>query len=326
MNNTGKKSSSDGPKRVYLLYGEESYLVREHTERLRAAVTDKSVEMLNLSVFEGKTDADVIINACDTLPFMSERRFVLVKDSGLFEAGRKDDTEKLKDYLPDIPQSTVLCFAEKKADKRNALYKAASRTGVCMELNTPDDNELAAWINKKSGKRVDMRRAMYIIRNVGTSMELLERELDKLLSAAEDTEEINEELIDSVCTKSPETNVFEMIEAVGAKQSAKALEIYNNMLRMKQSPVYVLKTMSRQFKLIMQCKYLKGKGMDAASIAGELSLRRFVADRCLRQAKNFSMASLVQALDDCARCDADFKSGRISDRLGVEVIILKYSR
>ena len=157
-------------------------------------------------------------------------------------------------------------------------------------------------------------------------MEALEGEIDKLMSYASKDEEITVDLIDNICTKSPETNIFEMVDAIGRKQPAKALEIYHNMLRMKQSPVYVLKTTARQFKLILQCKYLQGKGMNNAQIAEELSLRRFVADRCLQQAKNFKTATLVNALDDCAKCDIDFKSGKITDKLGVEVIILKYCK
>ncbi len=83
-------------------------------------------------------------------------------------------------------------------------------------------------------------------------------------------------------------------------------------------------------KLILEFKYLQGKyncmGMGAVAIAEELLLRRFIADRCLQQANNFKIPTLVKALEDCAKRDTDFKSGKITDKLGVEVIILKYSR
>ena len=98
--------------------------LEKYFDAIRAALVDPSTEMLNYSYFNGKTDIDNIITACDTLPFMSEKRLVAVKDSKLFEPGRKDDSEKLKDYIPNIPQSTVLCFVEDKADKRSSLYKA----------------------------------------------------------------------------------------------------------------------------------------------------------------------------------------------------------
>lgn len=313
-------------KRAYLLYGEELYLVREYVARLRQAVTDKATEMLNLSVFEGRTEVDTIINACETLPFMSSKRLVIVKDSKLFEVGRKDDTDRIKEYITNLPDTTIICFAEDKVDKRNALYKAVAKVGVCTEFTFLKDNELVKWVSDKSSKRIKGATAEYLIRNVGTSMEALDGEIDKLVSYTAEGGEITNAVIDSICTKSPETNVFEMIEAIGKKQPAKALEIYNNMLRMKQSPVYVLKTAARQFKLILECKYLQGKGYSAAAIAEELSLRKFIVDRCVQQAKNFKISALINALDDCAKCDIDFKSGKITDKLGVEVIILKYSR
>ena len=314
------------PERVYLVFGEEKYLVRENIEKIKENVVDKSMEMMNLSIFEGKAEADKIIAASETLPFMSDYRMVLVKDSGLFDRGRKDDTEKLKEYMDKIPESTVICFREDKVDKRNALYKAVKKYGVCMEFEFLKDRELIKWVCEKGEKRIKSPMAEYLIKNVGTSMETLEGELNKLLSGTGDGGEITKGLIDSLCTKSPETNVFEMVEAIGRKQPEKALEIYNNMLRMKQSPMYVLKMAARQFKLIMQCKYLKGRGKNASQIAEELNQRSFIIKGCLGQADNFKMSSLVSALEDCAKCDMDFKSGRITDKLGVEVIILKYSR
>ena len=282
--------------------------------------------MMNYNYFAGKADVDNIISACDTLPFMSENRLVAVKDSKLFEAGRKDDSEKLKDYIQNIPESTVLCFVEDKADKRSGLYKEIKKYGCCAEFSFLKDRELIGWVCDEGKGRIKSDVAEYLIKCVGTAMESLEGEIDKLLNYLPQGEPVTRQVIDSICTKSPETNVFDMVEAIGKKQPARALEIYNNMLRMKQSPFYVLKMTARQFKLILECKYLHGKGLSEAEISERLSLRNFVVRGCLSQAKNFKTRVLVEALKDCAKCDMDFKSGKISDRLGVEVIILKYSK
>lgn len=313
-------------KTVYLLSGEEVYMVKKYFDAIRAALVDPSTEMLNYSYFNGKTDIDNIITACDTLPFMSEKRLVAVKDSKLFEPGRKDDSEKLKDYIPNIPQSTVLCFVEDKADKRSGLYKAVKKYGCCAEFDFLKDRDLIGWVCNEGKGRIKSDMAEYLIKCVGTAMESLEGEIDKLINYVPQGELVTREIIDSICTRSPETNIFDMVEAIGKKQPAKALEIYNNMLRMKQSPFYVLKMTARQFKLILECKYLAGKGMGENEIAERLSLRNFVVRGCLAQARNFKTPVLVEALKDCAKCDVDFKRGKISDRLGVEVIILKYSK
>ncbi len=313
-------------KRVYLLSGEEVYLVKKYFDAIKKAVVDSATEMMNYNYFTGKIDVDNIISACDTLPFMSENRLVAVKDSKLFEAGRKDDSEKIKDYIQNIPESTVLCFVEDKADKRSGLYKEIKKYGCCAEFSFLKDRELIGWVCDEGKGRIKSDVAEYLIKCVGTAMESLEGEIDKLLNYLPQGESVTRQTIDSICTKSPETNVFDMVEAIGKKQPARALEIYNNMLRMKQSPFYVLKMTARQFKLILECKYLQGKGLSEAEISERLSLRNFVVRGCLSQAKNFKTGVLVEALKDCAKCDMDFKSGKISDRLGVEVIILKYSK
>jgi DNA polymerase-3 subunit delta len=66
--------------------------------------------------------------------------------------------------------------------------------------------------------------------------------------------------------------------------------------------------------------------MGERAIAEELGLRAFFVKNYLQQASNFTIPTLCKALEDCAKCDIDFKSGKITDRLGVEVIIMKYSR
>ena len=230
--------------RVYLLSGEEVYLVKKYFDAIKKAVVDPATEMMNYNYFVGKADVDNIISACDTLPFMSENRLVAVKDSKLFEAGRKDDSEKLKDYIQNIPESTVLCFVEDKADKRSGLYKEIKKYGCCAEFSFLKDRELIGWVCDEGKGRIKSDVAEYLIKCVGTAMESLEGEIDKLLNYLPQDESVTRQTIDSICTKSPETNVFDMVEAIGKKQPAKALEIYNNMLRMKQSPFYVLKTVS----------------------------------------------------------------------------------
>jgi DNA polymerase-3 subunit delta len=284
------------------------------------------MEMMNFNLFDGAVESDLIINASETLPFMSEKRFVLVKDSGLFDTGRKDETDKLKEYVDKIPDTTVVCFVESKVDKRNALYKAVGKCGSCVEYSFMDVPELSRWVCTLANNRIKPTTAEYLIRCVGISMEKLSGEVDKLINYLSEDEEITPSLIDAMCAKSTETKVFELIDAIGRKQPQKALEIYQNMLRAKESPVLVLKLMARQFKIILECSYLSRKNMGERAIAEELGLRPFFIKNYLQQASNFTIPTLCKALEDCAKCDIDFKSGKITDRLGVEVIIMKYSR
>jgi len=112
-------------KRVYLLYGVEGFLLGHWQKRLADGVlggigTDAN---LNFKLFDGKVPVADIIAAAETMPFFSDHRLVLLKDTGLFEAGRKDDSEEMAKYIADIPDSTVLVFVEKCVDNRGRLFK-----------------------------------------------------------------------------------------------------------------------------------------------------------------------------------------------------------
>lgn len=314
-------------KKVYLIFGEEDYLVKKYTELLKNNIVDEENSMMNIDVFEGNNcDVNNIIAAGDTAPFFSDYRLVIVSNSGLFKEGRKADTALMAEAVKNIPDGCVYLFTNEKADKRNSLYKTVKKTGYCCEINYQDSKALIEWIKKESGNRLDNNTASYFVRNIGNSMKHLSVELDKLLAYAGD-EKITSEDIDIACSKSAEVNIFNMVGAIGSKNTEKALEIYNNMIFEGEEPIGILAMIARQFRLMLQCKYLQSKNnFNARQIAAELKMRDFVVTGCLNQAKNFKLTVLMKGIEDCAKCDTDIKSGIIAPKLGVELIILKYSK
>ena len=123
-----KELTGDGIKGCYLLYGEDEYTRRKAEERLKRAVVDEASEMMNLSVFSDvKTTAGQIIEAAETMPFLSDRRFILAKDCGFFSEGKKAETELLAEYIPQIPDTACVVFSETAPDKRMKLYKAVDK-------------------------------------------------------------------------------------------------------------------------------------------------------------------------------------------------------
>ena len=102
-------------KPVYLLFGEEVFLKNTYKKRLREAIIGE--DTMNFARFEGKgLDVDELIRLADTMPFFAERRLILVEDSGFF----KNASEALVKYLPDMPDTTCLVFAESEVDKRSS--------------------------------------------------------------------------------------------------------------------------------------------------------------------------------------------------------------
>lgn len=325
MKNIDEDISLKKFKRVYLIIGDENYLINQYENKLKNAVVPEEYKMMNSITFDGINDTEDVASAVETLPFFSDYRLVVIKDSGLLKQGKKDMTDKMVNIVKNIPETAVIIFSDEEVDKRNSLYKAIKKYGYVCEINKLKDAELIRWLGKQSKGKMSSSLAAYFVQTIGDQMDTLNGELDKLLAYCGDNA-ITKESIDTVCTKSLESNIFDMMDALGYKKADKALDIYNNMLVMKQSPVAVLTMLARQFKLILQCKYLLKKGYSKREIASELSQREFIVDKYIKQGRNFSIQTLMQANADCAELDVRFKQGLITDVLGVEMLILKYSR
>lgn len=314
-------------KPVYLIYGDEPYMVRYYanlfTERLL------SDPMMNRDIFEGKDfEIDQAINAADTLPFLSEYRLVYIKDSGLVAPGRKDDTETLAKYLPSIPDSTIMIFVETTADKRSRLYKQIVAVGRAVECKIPTETELIRWVTnifKKKGKQIDQKTARMLIATTPKGMDTVYAEADKLGDFVGDRTVITPDDIQVVCTKSLEARIFDLVGALCSGETEKALVQYHNMLAAKEQPLMVLAMMARQFRMVLKCRVCIEKRMPQNEIAAVLGLHGFIVKECMGQAQNYSSGRLLEALLDCQDTDIRIKTGLIDGELGVELLIVRYS-
>jgi len=316
-------------KRAYLLYGEEKFLIRYYENLLKEALLPSGADIMNYDAFEDKAvSGQRILDACRTAPFFNEYRMVLVRDSKLFVPGRKADADFTADFLAEIPESTVLVFVEGDVDRRSRLFKKLSDAGGAAEFKTPADKELSVWVNnmvKKRGCGIAANAAQLLLRTTARNMEALSSEIEKLTGYVGAGRQIAASDVEEICTPALETQIFSLVDAVGAKNPERALDLFNNMLLMKEQPLIILTMIIRQFRLVLLVRELSGKGRSNNDIANFLSIRGFVVTECLRQGSGFKKDDLASALKDCLEADLNIKNGRMSDKLAIETIIVKYS-
>ena len=317
-------------KDLYLLYGEEKYLIKKYEAELKEAIVSGEMEMMNCDIFEGKAiESNRIIDAAMTLPFMSERRLVVIKESGLFTTGRKDETEKIKDFLASDLGTTTLVFIEEEIDKRNALYKLVAKKGEALEFKSPPEKELIAFVSnifKKQKIKISPQAASHLLISTAGSMEGIVLETEKLISFKGKNTEIIVEDIDLVCTKALEVRIFELVGSLAMKNTKIALEVYHNLILMKESPLMILALIIRQFRLLLLTRYMDRKRKSRDEIAAVLGLRGFVVGECLKQSKNFSETILLNALNECLETDVNIKTGKMEAVLAVELLIIRYAQ
>lgn len=266
-------------KPVYLLFGEEVFLRNTYKKRLREAVVGEDV--MNFARFEGKgLDVDELIRLADTMPFFAERRLILIEDSGFF----KSASEALVKYLPEMPDTTCLVFAESEVDKRNKLYKKVKSLGYAAEMARQDAAQLGRWaggILAKEGRKITNRTMELFLSMVGDDMENIRMELEKLISYTMGRDVITDEDVKAVCTIRVNSRIFEMVAAIAGRQTRRAMELYEDLLTLKEPPMRILFLIARQFNQILQVKELMEKGMDRGTIASKLKLQPFVAGKTI---------------------------------------------
>lgn len=308
-------------KQAYLLYGEERYLKKQYTDKLRKALCNEGDDM-NTHFFEGKNlPVGEIIDLAETLPFLAQRRVIFINDSGLFKSGG----EKMAEYLAEPNESTCFVFTESEIDKRSKLYKAVQSKGCVSEFSMQDENTLKRWIAgilNKENKKITENSVQYFLTKAGTDMENIRMELEKLVCYCLDRDVITNEDIDAVCTNRISNHIFEMIDAIADKQTSKALQLYYDLLALKEPPMRILFLIARQYNMLLQVKELKSHGFDNKVIATKIGVPPFAVGKYAAQASRFKTADLKQALRQCVEAEEAVKTGRMNDVMSVEILIV----
>lgn len=314
-------------KQMYLLYGEEEYLKRQYRDKFLQALTDPE-DTMNFHRFEGnKIDVQEVISLADTMPFFADYRTMLIVDSGWF----KSPCEEMAEYLKHPSETVRFLFIEKEMDKRGKMYKTVSKDGIDIEFKEMEAASVHRWmagLAAKEGKKMDAGAVELLTQRVGLDMGTIHNEMEKLLSYTYSKDRITETDVEALAARSLEERVFEMVEAIVGKQQKKALRLYYDLLALQKRPNDVLFLLTRQFNQMMQAKELKEKGYDRSGIAKKMKLppnQTFLADKYPRQAARYALGELKKIVTECVETEEAIKSGRIADKLGVELLIVKYS-
>lgn len=309
---------------VYLLYGEEAYLKKQYKDKLKHAMVPEG-DTMNFSAFEGKSiNPKEIIDLAETLPFFADRRVILIENSGFF----KNACEELAEYLPQVAPATHFIFVEEEVDKRSKMYKAAKASGRIVEFLPQNEELLTRWILgrlKREGKNITGSVMQLFLTKTGTDMGNIDRELEKLLCYTLDRDVITAEDVEAVVTEQTTNKIFEMVNAVAEHNQRRALDLYYDLLTLKEPPMRIMFLISRQFQILFHVRDMAAKGLDQQTMAKKAGIPPFAVRKNVSQAKGFTMEQLKQALRDGAELEESVKTGRMDDRMAVELFLMKYS-
>ncbi len=219
-----------------------------------------------------------------------------------------------------------MVFVESEVDKRNKLYKKVKDNGYAAELKKQDADQLMRWaagILAKDGKKITRQVMEYFMERTGDDMENIRMELEKLICYTMGREVITKEDVEAVGTVHVTNRIFEMVTAIVAGNTRKAMDLYEDLLTLKEPPMRILFLIAKQFNQLLQVKELAGKGAQKSEIASKVKVPPFVAGKLMAQARVFTRDQILSYVEFCVDAEEAVKTGRLSDRLAVELLIAR---
>ena len=310
-------------KPIYYICGTDDYLIEEAVRAIRKEALTSGFESMNYDSFEGKgLDPSAVLSAASTMPAFSERRLVLVKDAGAIKA---PEAAAFSQYFDDPCPSTTLVFvAEGKPVKTGALYKALSAKKCVEAYDRMSDRELAGWVAKEAKRQsrsITAAAALKLVAIAGTRLRDVKSELDKVLLYAGDKLEIDEKDVEDSGLDCREEVIFNLSDAIGAKDADRAFQIYEKLSG--EAPLAVLGIIARQIRMLLKTRVMLDSGANAQAVNSGLKLWPSKTAEFIGMSRRFTQKELLGAMAALSDADTEFKSGRLPQSTVLPKLILK---
>lgn len=306
---------------VYLFCGSEKYLMEEALRKVESLVVELATRCFNYNVFQGsEATAETIIDVAQTIPMMARRRLVVVKD---IDKLKSPEMERLAKYLKDPSPSTCLILMADKVDMRKGVFQTLKNCTIKFEPLY--ENQLPQWIKREvetRGKRITPQASQFLAEAVGSDLLRLRNELEKLVLYVGDGKEITVQDVEAVSTKGRLKSIFELTDAVGGRNTGKAMKVLGELLDNGENGVYILYMITRQLRLIWKVKELMDLGKRADVIGKELGIQPFLLKGVIEQARIFSREDLREVFPRLLEADASLKSGKLTERMVLERLFI----
>jgi DNA polymerase-3 subunit delta len=335
----------------YIFHGDDEFSRAEELTRLRGKLAggDQSMADLNTSVLDGgQLTLGELRHTCDTIPFMSDRRLVIVLGllGRLAKRGRSRQPEgseedepgwkrayvqELAAYLPSLPPKTRLIFVENRTlTPSHPILKLAQREeqGHIRHFPLPKQQEIAGWIWRRTwekGGEIDRQAANLLAQLVGRDLRMLGQEIEKLMLYA-DGQPVETDDVKTLVSRARETSIFDMVDAVSRRESDHALQLLHHLLDDGEASLYLLTMLVRQIRILIQVSELRDRGLTEKQITDHLKLHPFVVKKALPQSRNFTMAQLETAYSLLVEADWSIKTGKIEDVLALDLLVVELAR
>ncbi|MBX4201645.1 DNA polymerase III subunit delta [Candidatus Saccharibacteria bacterium] len=290
---------------ITTLTGNNQYLIRRRLNELVDKFEAEHGELALQKIDAEEADPGAILEAVQSLPFLASRKMVVVRGLG----ANKTASEQIEQIISSGGDTTDIVFYEPAVDRRTAYYKVLKSLTTLEEYNDLDIQKLAGWLAeeaKNQSGELSYSDANYLVERVGTSQELLANELQKLITY---NSKISRDTIDLLTVKTPQSKVFDLLDAAFAGNKKRALELYAEQRAQKVEPQAIIALIAWQLELIALAFY--GKGRDSNQIAKEAGVSPYPVTKAQRLASTLSLSELTDMINRALYIDEQSKTTQL---------------
>lgn len=288
--------------------------------RLRDRVAEVADLDFNYEAFDGESaDPHAVVAAANTLPFASERRLVVVRSVDRMDAAAQ---AVLTEYAQNPATTACLVLVAKKMRKDSKLYRTVDALKGVAEYKAPQRNEYTKWVTDlfaARGRRINADGAQALVRTVGRDLRRLETEAEKILAFAGDRVDLDRDDVESVVVGTTPVTVFDFLNALGARQCARALQLLDDLTANGEELMGIHAMTLRHLRQLIGVRALLDRGAGQQEVARGVGMADWQAKNAIEQAKRFTATELSRSFRDAATMEAKMKSGQGEPQVLFEV-------
>ncbi|OGQ06536.1 MAG: DNA polymerase III subunit delta [Deltaproteobacteria bacterium RIFCSPLOWO2_12_FULL_40_28] len=294
-------------KPVYILIGEDSYLISRELKKIKA----KLPQNYDKKLFSAKeVEVSTMVNACHDLSLFSELKWIIVSD---IDKLKKEELDIFLEYFKNPNPQTILVFITPKIDKRLKAWIYAKEQGWIIELKPPYANQMVSWIlmeAKHLNITLSLEAAEVLVDIFGNQLAALISSLETLMLYCHPRTNIEFKDVEAIVGSFGSEKIFELSDQIGKRDFAHSAHLLDHILSQGENPVYLLVMLQRHFRLLLKARECLEERFGEGQMAGVLGVHPFFAKNYLMQAKSFSVNQLKDIFRSLAKMDCQIKSGQ----------------
>ena len=326
-----KEKIRNSPLGAYLIYGDEDYLKKVYVDKIVAAVVDDDFAEFNFHKLDGKeASLGDVYDSVEAMPMMSDNTCVLVEDMPL-DSLDESGMSMLTDMIVNIPETCALIFymhsSELPSKNRDSIKRLFEEYGTLAKLEKKESGDIVRTVEKAAEKRgvpFGNGVAKYLLECVGNDLNTVHNEMEKLCAYALGRT-VTRADVDTVCSKSLEAKVFDVMRSLHSGRFETAMSKLETLISQKEEPVLLLGAFITSYMDIYRARAAVISGFDASEPAKYYDYKRkeFRLNNAARDSRGLSLPAIYTCLDILAKADEQLKSYETDKTVVLEQTLTK---